>query len=37
MRPVPVLDGSGAGVRAAIVARERGKAASAKGGRKVNA
>lgn len=29
-------DGSGAGVRAAIVAREHGKAVSAKGGRKVN-
>lgn len=35
MRPVPVLDGSGAGVRAAIVAEERGRAARAKGGRKV--
>lgn len=35
MRPVPVLDGSGAGVRAAIVAQEHGKAVRAKGGRKV--
>ena len=35
MRPVPVHEGSGAGVRAAIVAQERGKAARAKGGRKV--
>ena len=35
MRPVRVLDGSRAGVRAAIVALERGNAASAKGGRKV--
>lgn len=35
MRPVPVLDGSGAGVRAAIVAEEHGKAVRAKGGRKV--
>jgi len=37
MRPAPVLDGSGVGVRAAIVAREHGKAVSAKGGRKVKA
>ena len=35
MRPVPVLDGSGAGVRAAIVAEEHGRAVPAKGGRKV--
>ena len=35
MRPVPVLDGSGAGVRAAIVAEEHGRAVRAKGGRKV--
>lgn len=35
MRAAPVLDGSGAAVRAAIVAREPGKARRAKGGRKV--